>query len=92
MQLTGFVYTETHFPSGMSSPTQEKRIPSDMCSPTPEKHIPSDMCSPTLEKHIPSDMRSPTQETHVANVLNVVCCNYDLFRYVVKVFFLVQCQ
>ena len=43
MQLTGFVYTETHFPSDMSSPTQEKRIPSDMCSPTPEKHIPSDV-------------------------------------------------
>ena len=29
MQLTGFVYTETHFPSDISSPTQEKCIPSD---------------------------------------------------------------
>ena len=108
----------SHFPSDLSSPSQEKHISSDMCSPPPEKHIPSDMCSPTLEKHIPSDlssptqethipsdmsspsqethissgMCSPTQETHIPNVLNVVCCNYDLFRYVVKVFFLVQCQ
>ena len=40
MQLTGFVYTETHFPSDMSSPTQEKHIPSDMCSPSPGKTYP----------------------------------------------------
>ena len=40
MQLTGFVYTETHFPSDMSSPTQEKRIPSDNVFPYPGKTYP----------------------------------------------------